>query len=130
MFNWLRRLWRSKHPEMQKQDAAPTEKDGMVESAVPEAHQIPEVGPVSSEEREPVLVRGRLWKNTREVGWQLAPEQEASCDSSVEGLVKRLARVDKVEVRRSAAERLGQLGPAAAPAISASAPAMSAPIRW
>jgi HEAT repeat protein len=119
MFNWLRRLWRSKHPETQKQDAAPTEKDGIVESAVPEAHQRSDVGPVPSEERNPVLVRGRLWKNTREVGWQLAREQEASCDSSVEGLIKRLARVDKAEVRRSAAERLGQLGPAAAPAISA-----------
>jgi HEAT repeat protein len=46
-------------------------------------------------------------------------EQEASGDSSVEGLAKRLGRGQKVEVRRSAAEGLGQLGPAAAPAIPA-----------
>jgi HEAT repeat protein len=66
-----------------------------------------------------VLVRGRLWKDTSEDRWGLAAEHEASGDSSVEGLVKRLARSQKVEVRRSAAEALGQLGPAAAPAIPA-----------
>lgn len=119
MFNWLRRLWRSKHPETRKPDAAPTGKEGMVEAAIPKAHQGSGAGPVPSEEQNPVIVRGRLWKNTREVRWDLAQEQEASSDSRVETLIKRLARVDRVEVRRSAAEGLGQLGPAAAPAISA-----------
>lgn len=91
----------------------------MVKSTVPEAHQGSKARLVPSEGREPVVVRGRAWKNTTEVRWELAREQEAACDSSVEGLMKRLARVDEAEVRRSAAEGLAQLGPAATPAISA-----------
>jgi HEAT repeat protein len=66
-----------------------------------------------------VLVRGRLWMNTSENRWEIAQEQEASPDSSIQGLVQRLAQPHRGEVRRCAAESLGQLGKAATPAIPA-----------
>jgi len=119
MFNWLRRLWRTRNPEAQKQDAAPTGQDGMFESAAPKVRQGSKAGPVPSDEREPVLVRGRFWKNTSETRWDLVREQEASCDLSIDDLIRRLVRADDAKVRRSAAEGLGQLGPAGTLALSA-----------
>ena len=107
MLNWWRRLWRPRHSKMQRQDAASERQGRRVESAVP------------SEAQSPVLVRGKLWKNTSEIRWELAPEQEGSDESSVDDLIKRLGRAERAGVRRAAAVGLGQFGQAAIPAISA-----------
>jgi HEAT repeat protein len=121
MFNWLRRLWRTRNPETQKQKQGPalTGQDGTSGSAGQEVRQGSQASPVPSERREPVLVRGRFWKDTSETRWQLARTPEASGDSSIDDLIRRLARADDVKVRRSAAEELAQLGPAGTPALSA-----------
>jgi HEAT repeat protein len=91
----------------------------MVEAAGPKTPPRSNANPVPFEEQQPVLMRGRLWKNTAETGWEVSREQEVSCDSSVDSLIKQLARADRTDVRRSAARGLGQLGPTAAPAVSA-----------
>jgi HEAT repeat protein len=64
-------------------------------------------------------VRGRLWKNTAEIRWEVSREREPFSESSVENLIGRLTQADSREVRRCAAESLGQLGKDAAPAIPA-----------
>ena len=117
MLNWLHRIGRSKRRK--KQGTTPPAEDRMVGASGPQTHQRFDAGPVPFEKQKPVLVRGRLWKNTAEVRREFSREQEALCDSSVEGLIKGLARVDRAEIRRSAAEGLGQLGQAAVPAIPA-----------
>ena len=108
MFEWLRRLWHSMRPEAGKQGPAP-----------PDAPRRYGPGPPSSEAREPVLVRGKLWVNTSETGWELAPEQEEPGEPRIEDLVKRLEQPHRREVRRSAAESLGKMGEDAVPAIPA-----------
>jgi HEAT repeat protein len=57
--------------------------------------------------------------NTAEERWEFPGEQGAPSSLGVEGLIKRLERVDRAEIRRSAAEGLGQLGSAAIAAIPA-----------
>ena len=113
MFNWLRRLWQSLHLEGQNRNPAQKAKDQVVESPVPEARQ------VSPKVEDHIVVRGDRWINTEELRWQLPPEPEEAGESSLEVLIKRLGRVDRVEIRRSAAQELGHMGPAAVPAISA-----------
>jgi HEAT repeat protein len=115
--NWLQRLGRSEHLGTQKRGAIPTAGNRRDKVAGPTTHRRSD-SPVSSKQ-EPVLVRGKFWKNTTEVRWETSREEEAPCDTSVEGLIKQLARVDRAEARRAAAEGLGRLGQAAAPAIPA-----------
>lgn len=93
--------------------------DREIEAAGPRAGQHSDTGQSPVERQDPVLVRGTLWKNTAETRWDLSPEQDGGHDSSVEGLIQQLGRVDKAEVRRFAAESLGRFGPAATSAISA-----------
>jgi HEAT repeat protein len=57
--------------------------------------------------------------DTTETRRESAQEQEPSPDWSLQDLVKALATPYRREIRRDAAERLGQLGEAAAPAIPA-----------
>ena len=113
MFNWLRRLWQSIFPGKQGQDAASMGKDRGAGSSAPEASQVaPEVQP-------PVIVRGKYWINRGETRWQLPPEPEKPDEGGVEELIKQLGRVDRVEIRRSAAQELAHMDTAAVPAISA-----------
>jgi hypothetical protein len=65
-----------------------------------------------------VIVRGKYYKSTEEIRWQLAPEPEKSSEGGVEDLIKQLGRIDRSEIRRNASEKLGQMGVAAVPAIS------------
>lgn len=89
----------------------------MAEAAGPETHDRPDGGLGSAGDREPVLVRGRLWHNTAEARRELPREQEAPGDLGTEDLVKRLGQANRTEARRSAAESLGRLGQVAAGAI-------------
>lgn len=66
-----------------------------------------------------ILVRNRYWKNTAEAAPKVRDEQAAAPVSSVDGLIKELARENRTEARRSAAEALGQLGTSAREAIPA-----------
>ena len=69
--------------------------------------------------REPVVVRGKAYYNTAAPEQQSAQEQKAAEELDVEGLVMRLAHDSRTENRKSAAEALRQLGPAATAAIPA-----------
>ena len=106
MFNWLRRLWQSIFPQKQDRNAVPMGKERGSEPPVPEAP-------------DPIIVRSKYWVNTEETRWQLKPEPEISGELGVEDLIKWLGRVDRVEIRRRAAQELAQMGPFAVPAISA-----------
>jgi HEAT repeat protein len=64
-------------------------------------------------------VRGKAYHNTAAPERQSAQEQEAADELDVEGLIMRLAHDSRTENRKSAAEALRQLGPAATAAIPA-----------
>ena len=119
IFDILQSIWRRIRPETQGQGAALTRQDRMIKSTFPKAHRVSKTGPSPPKGQEPVLVRGKFWKNTREVRWDLEQKQEQPCDSSVEGLIQQLVKGRRREIRRSAAKELGQLGPGAAVAIPA-----------
>jgi HEAT repeat protein len=119
MLNWLRRLRPSKKPEIQPRLPTPSTSLRASESTRPRTPQKSTANQGSIEGRQPVLVRGELWKNTVEVRRELPRVPEALNDTDVASLIKGLARVDRTEIRRSAAEGLGCLGPSATPAISA-----------
>jgi HEAT repeat protein len=115
-------LRRSIHPRksrVNKRNRNLTKKGGNVLGDTSNLHQRSEAKSFSPEEKEPVLVRGKLWKNTSEDRWELHREQNSLHDSSLEGLIKRLEQFYRVEGRCSAAESLGQKGTDAIPAIPA-----------
>lgn len=86
-------------------------------SHVPELSQGSHLGPDPS--KPPVRERDRIWFNTSDDRSSLPQESEPSGDSSIEDLIKHLGCVNNLKFRRLAAELLGQMGPTAAPAISA-----------
>jgi HEAT repeat protein len=117
MLNWLRKIRPSKKPGIQPHPSTPSTSLWTSGSARPPTSQKPTANQGPIEDRQPVLVRGEFWKNTIEVRRELPREPEAFNDTDVTSLVKGLARLDRTEIRRSAAESLGQWGPAAASAI-------------
>lgn len=116
MPNWLQFLRGSKKP---KKKTAPAAGDGTTQTAARKIRLPSEADPGPVTVPETVLVRGRRWKNTAEIRWDVSPEPETFYDSNVEDLIQQLAQVERKEVRCSAAQKLGPMGPAAAPAISA-----------
>jgi HEAT repeat protein len=118
MLNWLRKLLPSDYSKIQKKDIPSTVRGGGIKDSDSHIHQELSPGP-AHEEQNPILVRGMLWKNTEETRWAIPERPEVVHDSGIQDLIKRLARVERAEVRRSAAEKLGELGRNAVPAIPA-----------
>ncbi|MCB9420531.1 MAG: HEAT repeat domain-containing protein [Ardenticatenaceae bacterium] len=112
MFDWLRKIWDSKHQKTQKRNATQNTHKRNNKSSTPKTT-------TRSDNQNPILVRGRLWKNTAETQWELPSEPETFNDLSIEVLIKQLARIDRTELRLAAAKRLGQLGSSAKSAIPA-----------
>ncbi len=73
--------------------------------------------PSELQAKQPVLVRGRLWKDTAEDGWVLRSENDAQAGCVVDDLIKGLASSNRAEIRRTSVESLGKLGHPARPAI-------------
>jgi HEAT repeat protein len=119
MLNWLQKLWRSRHPDAEEASTMPPAEVERSQTGDPNPPQPLDAEPASVENREPVLVRGRLWMNTSEIRWDTAQEEEMSPDPSIEELIWGLGQVHRRDVRRSSAESLGQLGSAATQAIPA-----------
>ena len=119
MNNWLRKLRRSKHPKTQPSETNPLEQKRVAKPADFETDQPSTLIPNTPEKQEPIFVRGKYWKNTAETRWEFSPEQDIVYDGSIEDLIKMLGRIERVEYRRSAAEKLGLRGQAASPAIPA-----------
>jgi HEAT repeat protein len=119
MPNWREFLRGTKNPKIPKKKTAPAAGDGTAKTAARKIRVPSEANPVPVAEPETVLVRGRRWKNTAETRWDVPPEPATFCDSRVEDLIQQLAQVERKEVRCSAAQKLGRMGTAAVPAISA-----------
>jgi HEAT repeat protein/aminoglycoside phosphotransferase (APT) family kinase protein len=119
MCDWLKRLLQPKHPEPPKQDPVRSAEDWMMETTNPTIYRRSGPSAPPSEKSEPLRVRGRRWVDTSEERWEVPLEEEESSELRLEDLVKQLARVDNRDLRRSAAESLGQLGAEAGPAIPA-----------
>ncbi len=119
MFDWLRKLRRSKQPEPQPLETMPPDQKRVVKPAGFETDQRSTPIQNTPEIQAPVIVRGQYWMNTTETRWEFSPEQVIVHDDSIEGLIKMLGRIERGEIRRSAAETLGMRGHAATPAIPA-----------
>jgi HEAT repeat protein len=114
MLDWLKKLWQTPDPEIPAQKAALGDQRkaaGAPTQKPPPTYPAPD--------REPVQVRGRLWKNTAETRWELPQDPASAPGADLRGLIKGLGRGERVETRRSAARSLGEMGPCAAPAIPA-----------
>jgi HEAT repeat protein len=101
MLDWLRKLKRPKQPEAQPPEQQFT------------------LNPNTPEKQEPIIVRGQYWKNTAETEREITPLQDVVPDGRTEDLIKMLGRIERAEIRRSAAETLGVRGRAATQAIPA-----------
>jgi HEAT repeat protein len=119
MCDWLKRLLQPKRPEPPEQDPVHSAEDWTMETTDPTIYGRSGPSASPSTKPEPLLVRGRLWVDTSEERWEVPLEEEAPREPGLEDVVKQLARVDNRELRRSAAEGLGQLGAEAIPAIPA-----------
>jgi HEAT repeat protein len=114
MLNWLKKIRQTWHPEIPEQKAAPVDQGKAAGAPAPPPQPVhPAPNP------DPILVRGRLWKNTGETRWELARDQASPPGADTRDLIRRLGRGERVETRRSAARSLGEMGPCAAPAIPA-----------
>ena len=117
MFDWFRKLIHAKQKQPQPlEDMPPNQRWGVKPDDIETDQQSI---PNTPEKPEVIIVRGKRWKNTAETDWEFSPHQDIVHDDSLEGLIKRLRRIERVELRRSAAETLGLQGQAAMPAIPA-----------
>ncbi len=119
MCGWLRRLRQAIQPEIKQVGEKPPYSKQIGQAADPEASQQSTLVANIPEKPDTIIVRGEYWKNTAETRWGFSREQEFDPDASLECLIIQLKRVDRAEIRRSAAEALGQRGQAASPAIPA-----------
>ncbi len=113
VIDWFRALFPRPHFRRQDTGAVPVH---MPVAPSQPSHTAP---PASLGEKEPVLVRGRRWKNTEEDRWDLHWGDETPRSSAVDDLIKGLGRSNRAEMRRASAESLGRLGALACPAIPA-----------
>lgn len=117
MLDWLQRLLRSLRLEPPEQDPVAQAEEWMMETTDPSIYRRSGPSAPPSTEPDPLLVRGPLWTDTSEELWDTPPEPDEPCEPNLDDLIEQLGRVDNREIRRSAAEGLGQLGAEAGPAI-------------
>ncbi len=114
LMDWFKRLFQPARSDVGQQAPIASPPPSPAAAAPhPPAHP-----PASIAPKEPVLVRGKLWKNTTEDRWESPRTDQAPCPSAVDDLVKGLGRSNRAETRRASAEALGKLGSLASPAIA------------